>query len=124
MKQSYRRILCLLASLTLFAAGCTKTVTTSKLVQTGTDGTTSVIPGTTTSTDQGTAAPGTTHAPGKGQLTVDGAGTDSNANYQARGKITIAVDTARATDYVALFDSLKAVYKNIDIQFDYYAHST
>lgn len=124
MKQSYRRILCLLAALTLFATGCTKTVTTSELVQTGTDGTTSVIPGTTTSTDQGVAAPGTTHVPNKGQLNVDGAGTDSNADYQAKGKVTIAVDTARATDYEALFDSLKAVYKNIDIKFDYYAHST
>ena len=59
----------------------------------------------------------------KGDLVVDGAGTDENADYTVSGTVTIAVDTARATDYEALFDSLQAVYPNLEIKFDYFSHT-
>lgn len=60
---------------------------------------------------------------GNGDLVVDGAGTDENADYTVSGTVTIAVDTARATDYEALFDTLKKVYPNLDIKFDYFSHT-
>lgn len=59
----------------------------------------------------------------QGDLVVESAGTDPNADYTVSGTVTIAVDTARATDYEALFDSLQAVYPNLNIQFDYFSHS-
>lgn len=59
-----------------------------------------------------------------GDLIVEGAGTDENADYTVSGTVTIAVDTARATDYEALFDSLKQVYPNLEIKFDYFSHTT
>ncbi len=109
-----------LAAMLLSFAGCTKTVVTSELVKTGTEATTSVISGSQTTS----STPKTTHNDAKGDLVVDGASQDVNADYNAKGTVTVAVDTARATDYEALFDSLKAVYTNINIKFDYYAHST
>lgn len=63
-------------------------------------------------------------ASGGGGIEVSGAGQDPNADYTVSGTVTIAVDTARATDYEALFDSLKNVYPNLDIQFDYFSHTT
>ena len=69
------------------------------------------------------AAPSTTHDSNKGELKVENAGKDENADYSAKGTVTISVDTARATDYEALFDSLKAVYKDINIKFDYFSHA-
>lgn len=41
-----------------------------------------------------------------GDLVIEGLGTDQNADYSVEGTVTIAVDTARATDYEALFDAL------------------
>ncbi len=37
--------------------------------------------------------------------------------------VTIAVDTARATDYEALFDSMKQAFPNLEIKFDYFSHT-
>ena len=111
-------------------AGCTKTVTTSELISAGTEGTTSVIKGTAKKTAsasseaKSTAKPKSQKNSKKGDLVVANAGKDKNADYKAKGSVTVAVDTARATDYEALFDSLKAVYKDIDIKFDYFSHST
>ena len=109
-----------LAVLTMALAGCTRTVVTSELVTSGTEGSTSVISGG----EVLTTTPETTHDKGKGDLVVEKPGADPNANYEAKGTVTVAVDTARATDYEALFDSLKAVYSDIELKFDYYAHST
>lgn len=120
MKIDRRLISAALATTLLILTGCTKTVVTSELVKTGTDATTSVISGSETEV----SAPKSTHDDDKGELIVDDARTDPNANYDVKGTVTVAVDTARATDYEALFDSLKSVYTNIDIKFDYFAHSS
>ena len=58
------------------------------------------------------------------ELVIEGLGTDENADYTVEGTVTIAVDTARATDYEALFDALRQAYPNLDIQFDYFSHTT
>lgn len=57
-------------------------------------------------------------------LVIEGLGTDKNADYSVEGTVTIAIDTARATDYEALFDALSQAYPKLDIQFDYFAHTT
>ena len=58
-----------------------------------------------------------------GDLVIEGLGTDKNADYSVEGTVTIAVDTARATDYEALFDALQQAYPKLDIQFDYFSHT-
>ena len=90
------------------------------------NGTTS---GKGTSTGKGNSTgtvskPKTTHNEGKGDLVVDNLGKDENANYKVEGTVTVAVDTARATDYEALFDALQKAYPKIDLQFDYFMHTT
>ncbi len=49
---------------------------------------------------------------------------DSGANYNVSGKVTIAVDTVRSTDYDAMFDVMLKLYPNIDFVFDYWSHNT
>ena len=61
---------------------------------------------------------------GAGDLVIDGLGTDENADYTVEGTITVAVDTARATDYEALFDALQQAYPKLEISFDYFSHTT
>ena len=58
-----------------------------------------------------------------GDLVIEGLGTDQNADYSVEGTVTVAVDTARATDYEALFDALQQAYPKLDIQFDYFSHT-
>lgn len=130
--KNYKRIIAGIVCAALIASfsGCTKTVTTSEIVEVGDDGSTIVIPGEVQQTegngdggDVPSVKPNSTHDDSKGDLVVEGAGQDENADYAVDGTVTIAVDTARTTDYEALFDSLKQVYKNIDIKFDYWAHA-
>lgn len=71
--------------------------------------------------DAGVTAPSDSHK--QGELVVDGAGKDKNANYNVKGTVTVSIDTARVCDYQALFDSFKKVYPNVKLKFDYFAHS-
>lgn len=65
------------------------------------------------------------NASGSGdEFVVEGAGEDEYAKYDVSGKVTVAVDTARPTDYEALFDAFSDVYPNIEIEYDYFAHTT
>ncbi len=48
---------------------------------------------------------------------------DKGADYDVKGKVSIAVDTARPTDYDAMFDVMQKLYPNITFEFDYWAHS-
>ena len=48
---------------------------------------------------------------------------DKGANYNVKGSVTIAVDTARPTDYDAMFDVMQKLYPNVKIKFDYWAHN-
>lgn len=48
---------------------------------------------------------------------------DKGANYNVKGTVKIAVDTARPTDYDAMFDVMKKLYPNVNIKFDYWAHN-
>lgn len=68
------------------------------------------------------STPSTTHK--GGDLTVEGAGTDKNADYTVSGTITVSIDTSRNNDYEALFDSFKKVYKNVKLKFDYFSNGT
>lgn len=45
---------------------------------------------------------------------------DKGANYDVKGTVTIAVDTARPTDYDAMFDVMQKLYPNVKIKFDYH----
>ena len=66
--------------------------------------------------DAGVTAPSDSHK--QGELVVDGAGKDKNANYNVKGTVTVSIDTARVCDYQALFDSFKKVYPNVKLKFD------
>lgn len=55
-------------------------------------------------------------------LVVSDAGKDPNARYDIKGEVTVAIDTARATDYQALFDQFSSVYPNIKLKFQYFQH--
>lgn len=48
---------------------------------------------------------------------------DKGADYNVKGTVTIAVDTARPTDYDAMFDVMQKLYPNVNIKFDYWAHN-
>lgn len=49
---------------------------------------------------------------------------DKGANYNVKGKVSVAIDTARPTDYAAMLDVMIKLYPNIDFTFDYWAHSS
>ena len=49
---------------------------------------------------------------------------DPSANYNVKGKVSIAVDTVRPTDYDAMFDVMQKLYPNIEFSFDMWAHNT
>lgn len=57
-------------------------------------------------------------------LNVENVGKDPNADYNVSGTVTIAIDTARPTDYEAMIDMISQLYKNIDVKIDYYSHGT
>lgn len=48
---------------------------------------------------------------------------DKGANYKVKGEVSVAVDTARPTDYAAMFDVMMKLYPNVKFTFDYWAHS-
>ncbi len=48
---------------------------------------------------------------------------DAGANYDVKGTVSIAVDTARKTDYEAMFDVMQKLYPNVTFEFDYWAHN-
>lgn len=55
-----------------------------------------------------------------GKIKVDGSvGKDKDANYNIKGKVTVAVSSYRPTDYEAMFDAMTQVYKDIEITIDY-----
>lgn len=58
------------------------------------------------------------------EFVVEGAGKDEYAKYDVKGKVKVAVDTARPTDYEALFDAFSDVYPNVEIEYDYFAHTS
>lgn len=49
---------------------------------------------------------------------------DAGANYNVKGTVSIAVDTARKTDYEAMFDVMQKLYPNVTFEFDYWTHSS
>ena len=48
-------------------------------------------------------------------------GKDKNANYKVSGKVSVAVNTNRATDYEAVFEAFKKVYKDVDLEIRYFS---
>ena len=47
---------------------------------------------------------------------------DKGANYNVKGTVKIAVDTARTADYDAMFDVMAKLYPNVKIELDYWTH--
>lgn len=88
-------------------------------------GTTKRTKTTTTKKGRTTVASGkvtrATNAPNQ-QLTFTPV-ADGGANYDVKGTVTIAIDTARAADSDAMFDVMMELYPNIKFQFDYWAHT-
>lgn len=74
-----------------------------------------------TTASGGTGSNANASKPGPG-LVVSGAGTDANARYNISGTVTVSVDTARATDYQALFDQFSSVYPNIKLNIRNFQH--
>lgn len=60
----------------------------------------------------------------KTNVTFPKAGKDSSAKYNVSGTITVSVDTARPTDYEALFDAFEKVYPNVTVKIDYFSHGS
>lgn len=85
-----------------------------------TNGSTSATSSTTASTSTN---PPSNKKPGTGDLVVDGLGNDTFADYTLKGNVTVSIDTARPTDYEALFDTFKKLYPNITLKFDYFMSS-
>jgi len=48
-------------------------------------------------------------------------GKDKNANYKVKGKVSVAVNTNRPTDYEAMFEAFQAVYKDVDLEIRYFS---
>ena len=80
--------------------------------------------GKNNSTSSGTKidATHTTRKPGSPTLDFTPV-ADKGADYSVKGTVTIAVDTARPTDYDAMFDVMQKLYPNVKIKFDYWAHN-
>ncbi|MBE6750248.1 MAG: extracellular solute-binding protein [Ruminococcaceae bacterium] len=62
-------------------------------------------------------------ATGENAITTQMTGKDPNANYNVSGKVSVSVNTNRATDYEAVFEAFKAVYKNVDLEIRYFSDS-
>ena len=58
--------------------------------------------------------------PGGEGLNVEG-GKDEYANYDATGKVVVAINKGRSTDFQALLDSFSKYYKNIELEVDYFS---
>ena len=57
-------------------------------------------------------------------ISAEVVGKDPNADYTVSGEVVVAIDTARPTDYEALFDTISRVYKDVDLKFDYFTHTS
>ena len=44
-------------------------------------------------------------------ISAEVVGKDPNADYTVSGEVVVAIDTARPTDYEALFDTISSLYK-------------
>lgn len=51
-------------------------------------------------------------------------GNDADADYEVSGTVVVAIDTARATDYEPVLAAARAAFPNVDIEVDYYSHTT
>ncbi len=49
---------------------------------------------------------------------------DAGADYVVEGRVSIAVDTVRPTDYDAMFEVMEQLYPNIQFAYDYWVHSS
>ncbi len=49
---------------------------------------------------------------------------DSGADYSVKGKIKVAVDTVRPTDFQAMFEVMGDLYPNVEIKLDRWTHAT
>ena len=69
-----------------------------------------------TSSGKNVDATHTTRKPGSPTLDFTPV-ADKGADYSVKGTVTIAVDTARPTDYDAMFDVMQKLYPNVKIKF-------
>ena len=58
---------------------------------------------------------------GSNAITTTMTGKDPNANYKVSGKVSVAVNTNRPTDYEAMFEAFQAVYKDVDLEIRYFS---
>lgn len=152
MTKKFRALALLLSAVILYSlAGCSLTRTdtsdiysewTETITRPGQSGTSDEGTGTTdangskvnttkknsggknNSTSSGTKidATHTTRKPGSPTLDFTPV-ADKGADHSVKGTVTIAVDTARPTDYDAMFDVMQKLYPNVKIKFDYWAHN-
>lgn len=119
-------ISCLLAIslIILPLSACSKKNTSSETSNDAQTGMLSSVSDEAVSSDDAASSAGSTAAASssKPSLNVSGAGADPNARYDIKGEVTVSIDTARATDYQALFDQFSTVYPNIKLKFQYFQH--
>ena len=53
---------------------------------------------------------------GDNAIKTEMTGKDKNANYKVKGKVSVAVNTNRPTDYEAMFEAFQAVYKDVELE--------
>jgi len=63
----------------------------------------------------------TTQVTGDNAIKTEMTGKDKNANYKVKGKVSVAVNTNRPTDYEAMFEAFQAVYKDVDLEIRYFS---
>ena len=63
----------------------------------------------------------TNQVTGKNPIITSMTGKDPNANYKVSGKVSVAVNTNRPTDYEALFEAFQAVYKDVELEIRYFS---
>ena len=63
----------------------------------------------------------TTQVTGNNAIKTELTGKDKNANYKVKGKVSVAVNTNRPTDYEAMFEAFQAVYKDVDLEIRYFS---
>ena len=58
---------------------------------------------------------------GNNAISTEMTGKDPNADYKVSGKVSVAVNTNRPTDYEAMFEAFQAVYKDVDLEIRYFS---
>ena len=58
---------------------------------------------------------------GNNAITTGMTGKDKNANYKVSGKVSVAVNTNRPTDYEAMLEAFQLVYKDVDLEIRYFS---